>query len=327
MSRHRVDLNLLRVFEAVLLSRSVSAAGRELGVTPSAVSHALGRLRQALDDDLFVPGEGGMAPTPRAVELSRGIRDGLALIDGAISVRPFDPAKSVRTFRIAATEYGAITLVAPLVERLAVAAPEVELRIFPLARLDVARHLDDGRLDMLIGWFSDLPERIRRKALVEDREAVVVRPGHPLTRAPVTLERIFDFPFLVVELTGTDEQTAEGFLDDRGIWRRVWIDRLLIESGIDKGDLVGHVAVSVPYYSAVAPMLAVSDMVATVPYHLARRYADEGRLAMIDLPYEPLAAQAEVVWHQRSDNDAGMQWLLAELSGVTPGGSVESAQK
>lgn len=318
MTRHRVDLNLLRVFEAVLHNRSVSAAGRELGVTPSAVSHALGRLRQALGDDLFVPENGRMEPTARAVELSRGIRDGLALIDGAISIRPFVAAESVRTFRIAATEYGAITLLAPLVERLAVAAPEIELRVVPLGRLDVVRQLDDGRLDMVIGWFGDMPERTRRKALVEDREAVVVRPGHPLTREQVTLERIFAFPFLVVELTGTEEQAVEGFLDDRGVWRRVWIDRLLIESGIEKGDLVGHVAVSVPYYAAVAPMLAVSDMVATLPQRLAERAVAEGRLAMLELPYEPLAAQAEVVWHQRSDSDAGMQWLLAELASGAP---------
>lgn len=304
-----------------MLHRSVSGAGRELGVTPSAASHALSRLRQALGDELFVPGEAGMEPTARALDLAPGIRGGLALIDEAITVGPFVPAESVRTFRIAATEYGAVQLLAPSAGRLARAAPEIELRILPYGRMDVIQQLDDGRLDLVLGWFGEVPDRMRRRVVVEDREAVVVRPGHPLTEGPVTLERIFAFPFLVVELTGTEEQAVEGFLDDRGVWRRVWIDRLLIETGNGREDLVGHVAVSVPYYAAVPPMLAATDMVATLPLSLARRAAEEGRLAVLDLPYEPLAVQVEAVWHQRADRDAGLQWLIAELAeGAAAGG-------
>ncbi len=320
MSRQRVDLNLFRVFESVLEHRSVSGAARVLGVTPSAVSHALGRLRQALGDDLFVPGESGMEPTKRALDLAPRVRDGLALIDGAISVRPFEPAESVRTFRIAATEYSATTMVAPLAGRLARVAPGIELRVFPYSRLDVARNLDDGRIDLVLGWFGEVPERMCRKVIAADQEAVVVRPGHPLSEGTVTLERIFDYPFLVVELTGSEEPAVEGFLDDRGVWRRVWIDRLLIETGPGDQDLVGHVALSVPYYAAVPPALAVSDMVATLPLSLAREAEAQGRVVILDLPYEPLAVELEVLWHQRGDRDPGLRWLIDQIAEVMEAG-------
>jgi DNA-binding transcriptional LysR family regulator len=156
--------------------------------------------------------------------------------------------------------------------------------------------------------------------LGEDREAVVVRPGHPLAAGPVTLERIFAFPFLVVELTGSGDPGTEGFLDDRGVWRRVWIDRLLIETG-HGGELVGHVAVSVPYYAAVPPMLAETDMVASLPLRLARRAVEAGQVVMLDLPYEPLTVPFEVIWHQRADRDPAVQWLIGELGQCLDGPS------
>lgn len=313
MSRQRVDLNLFRVFEAVMLHRSIRGASRDLGVTPSAVSHALARLRQALQDDLFVAGENGMKPTVRALELAPGIRGGLAQLDESFDRKPFLPLESVRTFRIAATEYGAAIVLAPLVSRLAKTAPDIQLRVFPYSRMDVVQHLDEDRIDLVISWFGELPERMRRTAILKDEEAVVVRPGHPLTEAPVTLERLFAFHFLVVELTGTEEQANDGFLDDRGVLRRVWIDRLLIEMGEGERDLLGHVAVSLPHYTAVPLMLRGTDMVATLPLNLARASAERGELVVLDLPYEPLTVQVEAVWHERADHDTGLQWMIGEL--------------
>lgn len=313
MARKRIDLNLFRVFQAIMLHRSVSGASRDLGVTPSAVSHALARLREALGDQLFVGSEAGMEPTPRALEIAPRIRDGLALVDDAISSGPFVPTESDRVFRVAATEYGAVVILAPLAQHLARVAPDVELRIFPYSRMDTIRHLDDGRLDLVLGWFGEIPDRIVRTLVCEDREAVVVRPGHPLTEGAVTLERLFAFPFLIVEMTGTERQAVEGFIDDRGVWRRVWIDRLLMEMGGRDKDVVGRVAVSVPYYAAVPSMLGTTDMIATVPLSLARISVAQGRMVILDLPYEPLTVRVEAIWHQRGERDPGLQWLIAQI--------------
>ncbi len=313
MTIRRVDLNLFRVFEAVMQHRSVRGASQELWVTASAVSHALSRLRQAIGDELFVSGVTGMEPTARALELAPGIRDGLGRIDLAMTAAPFIPAETFRTFRIAATDYVAATILPHLVSRLSVMAPQIDLRVFPFSRTDVVRHLDDGRLDFVMGWFRDLPDRMRRATIVVESEAVVVRAGHPLTEGTVTKERLFAFPHIVVELTGTEDQTTDGFMDDRGVWRRVWIERLLMEMGDDDQGLVGRVAVSVPHYAAVPPMLRVSDMVATLPRSLAGPEVQHGGLVMLDLPYEPLLVPVEMVWHQRADRDGGAQWLIREL--------------
>ncbi len=314
MSLQRIDLNLFRAFEAILEQGSVSGAAKTLGVTPSAVSHALPRLRRALDDELFVHGDHGMEPTRRALDLAPSIRDGLGRIDEAIGARPFVPADATRAFRISLTDFGAVALLPGLIRRLSEVAPQVELRVFPCNRTDVIRHLDEGRIDLVVSWFADLPPRMRRTPLFLEKEAVVVRREHPLTEGPVTLARLLGFPFLVVELTGSEDQGSDGFMDERGVWRRVWIDRLVIETSAKDKDMVGHVAVSLPHFAAVPDILAGTDMVATLPERLARRAVDQGVLAILDLPYEPLEVSFDAIWHQRSDRDAGLQWLLETLA-------------
>jgi DNA-binding transcriptional LysR family regulator len=313
MSLERIDLNLFRVFEAILHERSVAGAARVLGVTPSAVSHALSRLRRALGDELFLQGEGGMEPNARALELAPSVRGGLTLLEDALASRPFVAEESARTFRISASDYGTAAILAGLIERLGGANPMLQLRIFPYSRVDVIRHLDEGRLDLVIGWFGELPPRMRRTHLLVEKEAVVVRPGHPLTEGPVALERLLEFQYVVVEATGTEDQPSDGFIDERGVWRRVWIDRLLLENSAKDKDVVGHVAVSLPHYAAVPEILAATDMVATLPERLARRAMDNGTLVILDLPYEPLNVDVEAVWHQRAERDSGVQWLLKEL--------------
>jgi DNA-binding transcriptional LysR family regulator len=154
---------------------------------------------------------------------------------------------------------------------------------------------------------------MRRATIDHESEAIVVRAGHPLTEAPVTKERLFAYPYVVVELTGTEEDTIDGFVDDRGVWRRVWIERLLIETGDDDQGLVGRVAVAVPHFAAVPSIVCQTDMVATLPRRLALRFAEQHDLVILDLPYAPLEVPIELVWHQRADRDAGTQWLMGEF--------------
>lgn len=314
MSVQRVDLNLFRVFEVILQCRSVSGASKELGVTASAVSHALARLRQAMGDDLFVHGKTGMEPTARALEIAPSIREGLGRLESAFNLVPFVAATTPRTFRISATDYGTTIILSRLVTRIAAVAPQLELRIFPYNRMDVIQHLDEGRLDLIIGWFDDVPERLKRTQVVKEREAIVVRKGHPLTEGDVSRERLFSYPFVVVELSGSGEQTPDGFMDERGVWRRVWIDRLLIETQ-DEG-AVAHVAVSLPHYAGIADILSQTDMVATLPERMAHRLVAAGTHLMLQLPYTPLEVSADAVWHQRGERDGGLQWLLGELVDV-----------
>jgi DNA-binding transcriptional LysR family regulator len=310
----RVDLNLFRVFDVVMQQRSVSRAAKALSVTPSAISHSLSRLRDAIDDELFVLGVSGMQPTPRAVELASDIRKGLQNFHSALMTKPFVPARAIRTFRIAASDYVSTLVLPRLIQRLAETAPNIDLRIFPLSRLDAVHQLEGDRLDLLIGWFGGLPDTVHRSSLYKEQEAMVVRAGHPLTKARITKQRLFQFPHVVVEMTGTEENEQDGFMDDEGVLRRVWIERALLEFQDKNLSLAGRAAVCVPYFAAVIPILEMTDMVATLPRRLAFRLAQRDSIVLLKLPYKPITVEVEMVWHERVVRDPGFRWIREVLA-------------
>jgi DNA-binding transcriptional LysR family regulator len=319
----QIDLNLFRVFELVMQHRNLALPARELGVIPSAVSHALNRLRDALGDELFSRVGKNMEPTPFALELAPTIHDGLSRLATAVTSAPFTPGRTARTFHIAASDYATIIVLAPLVERVTVAAPRVNLRLFPANRMDVIRYLDETRVDLALGWFGDLPERMHRATVVVEREAILFRAGHPLTLHAVTGDSLLAFPRIVVELTGSEEQADGGFLIDRGASRRVWIDRLLVSTAEHSEGAVGQVAVSVPYFTAVPPMLAITDMVAFLPLSIALRFAKHGECVVLEPPHTAAEVPLELVWHERVDLDAGVRWLKQELLDASSAGTTK----
>jgi DNA-binding transcriptional LysR family regulator len=310
----KIDLNLFRVFDAVMQQRSVSRAAKALSVTPSAISHSLSRLRDAIDDELFIPGVSGMQPTPRAVELASDIGKGLQNFHSALMTKPFVPARAIRMFRIVASDHVSILVLPRLIQRLSETAPNIDLRIFPLSRLDAVRQLEGDRLDLLIGWFGRLPDTLHRSSLYKEQEAMVVRAGHPLTKARITKQRLFQFPHVVVEVTGTEEQEQDGFMDDEGVFRRVWMERALLEFQDKNVSLVGRAAVCVPYFAAVAPMLEMTDMVATLPRRLAVWLAERNSIVLLELPYKPITLEVEMVWHDRLARDPGFRWIREALA-------------
>lgn len=308
-----VDLNLFRVFETMMRRRSVAAAARELNVTASAVSHALARLRQALHDPLFVSTSEGMAPTPRALELAPTVSEGLGRLAEALSTSSFHPSTSGRSFALGMSDYAATIILPAIVERIGQTGPNVDLRIFPLSRKDLIEQLDAGRLDMAFGWFASVPPRMGRMPAVIEGEALVVREGHPLTQEKVTLKRLFAFPHVVVELLGAGERALDGFVEEQGVERRVWIERLLLERENPAGGLVGRVAVSMPHYTSVATLISGSDMVATLPRRLAERETGRAAIVMLKPPYEPMPVTIEAIWAQRTERDAGFRWFVDEV--------------
>ena len=324
MKIERLDLNLFRVFDMIMVHRSVAAASRDLGVTASAVSHALTRLRKLLDDEVFVAGPNGMVPTQKAIELAPSIRQGLGSLVRALEARPFTPAQMVRTFGIACSDLPGITILPIVMTRLLSFAPNASLKVLPMGRMDIVESLDDGRIDLVVGWFDKLPDRLRRHTLMQEEEAMVVRAGHPLTQQSVTRQQLFAFPHTVVEFTGSKAEAGDGFLDERGVVRRTWIERLLVEASGRSRDVVGRVTLTLPSYGAVAAIVEATDMIATLPRRLAQRSVDRDGLVMLDLPYSPLCVAVEVVWHERSDSNPGLCWLIEQFKAAAA--QVEAAE-
>src|SRR5712675_2553936 len=152
-----VDLNLLRVFDAVLREKSVTTAAAGLRLTQPAVSNALARLRALFDDALFVRTQAGMDATPFARELGEPVRQALALLESALAHGPgFDAATSARAFRFYMSDLGQIEFLPPLIERLQRVAPGVRLEAVALDVDDIAGALPAGTLDLATGFLPGL---------------------------------------------------------------------------------------------------------------------------------------------------------------------------
>src|SRR6202011_3561313 len=177
-----IDLNLLVVFDAIMRDRSVTRAGRRLGLSQPAMSHALTRLRYMLTDELFVRSPNGMMPTPRADERATPIRIALDGLQQSLEPVQFEPSKATTTFRIAVDNYAAIVLVAPIAAHIAKIAPGVALDFRPSGTLNVPELLDRSELHLAIAPPGADGERFSVRRLLQDQFVVVHRKGHPAAK-------------------------------------------------------------------------------------------------------------------------------------------------
>src|SRR5437763_2064106 len=178
-----LDLNLLRVFDAVLQQRSVTAAAARLGLTQPAVSNALARLRALFGDALFVRTPAGMEATPFARGVAEPVRQALALLDSALAHGPgFDPATATRPFRFYMSDLGQVEFLPPLVERVQREAPGVRLEAAALDVEDIADALGTGALDLAIGFLPGLRPPVRRRPLFRDPVIALRRADHGMSR-------------------------------------------------------------------------------------------------------------------------------------------------
>lgn len=301
------DLNLLRVFDVLLEERNVTRAGARLGLTQSAVSHALNRLRYALNDELFVRGPSGMQPTPRALEMGPQVHAALTQLQSAIALSDFDPRISERRFTITAGAYACAVLVPPLVDRMAREAPLAELAIVEQTP-DMLDALDARRVDFLVGGVVSAPDRFERETILTEELVWVVRGGHSLTAArEVTLAKLASIPHVVIA------RSAQGGIAGPG--RRTiatqasWEDAGAFEAALAARGLKRRIGVSVPdTYSALA-VAARSEMATLIPRRLAQASAQSGRVALIEPPYPSPAVEVSLLYLKERLNDPAIAWM------------------
>jgi DNA-binding transcriptional LysR family regulator len=211
-----LDLNLIRIFDALMEDRSVRRAALRLGLTQSAISHALNRLRYHLNDGVFVRTRDGMVPTARAIQISGPLREAMRSIEVTLGAAKFDPLKSERCLILAANDMMTATAGARLVTVLRKAAPNVDLVIRPATRIDLAEQLDMGLIDVALGVFSDVPARFQSAVMPPLNDIAVLRSGHP-AGAEVTLEALGRYPIAAVSLGGTKAGAIGGYFLERGL--------------------------------------------------------------------------------------------------------------
>lgn len=310
MSIGRMDLNLLKVFDAVYEDRNLVLAGRRLNLTQSAVSHALGRLRELVGDELFMRTGKGMVPTGRATAMAPSLRDSLRRIEATLGVEPFSPDRSQRKFVIAANDHTTAVIVAPLSRELQKAAPGVDLVIRPSTRLDLAEQIDLGRIDLAIGIFSQVPPRLNARTLMSQGEAILMRKGHPASRRKLTLADLSKYPLVTLSVGGQEEGAIDGFILERGLARQSeMFDRHALEEALLQAGQKARVRITVPHSLAIPALLRDTDMLSIVPASLAMALSKNSDLLRRQPPYQAGTTTIRAVWHGRDEHDVGHSWL------------------
>jgi DNA-binding transcriptional LysR family regulator len=284
-----VDLNLLVVFDALMQERNVTKAASRVALSQPALSHALGRLRHMLKDDLFVRSPKGMIPTPRAEELALPVRRALDELQHSLEPPQFDPAKAERNFRIAVDNYAAIVLVAPLTARITKTAPGVTLEFRPSGTLNMADLLDRGLLDVAIGPLANPGERFSGQTLLTDSFVALMRRTHPAAGArKLTIEAFAALQHLEI----SSSRDATDFID----------------AALSRKKLSRRITLRAPFLSAVR-ILATSDAVAVLPRRIARELTGYRPLLVRDLPFATPEVQTAMTWPRWLDNQPAHRWL------------------
>lgn len=298
-----VDLNLLVSLDALLTERSVTGAARRLGLSPSAVSRTLARLRRVTGDPLLVQAGRTLAPTPYAEELSGRVhaltREALAVLRP--TVRPLDLASLDRTFTIRAGEGFVELIAAPLVAAITKAAPHVRLRFVPKPDKD-AQPLREGRIDLEIGVLGTAAPEVRTQLLLRDRYVGVARVGHPLLDAEVvTPKRYAACSHVVASRRGEFSEPVDDALAELGLKRTVCL--------------------VVPGYPDAMRIARCSELVAVVPRSglgnaLVTDHAAILGLESFELPVRTPEFNISAIWHPRLDADPAHRWLRDTIAAV-----------
>jgi DNA-binding transcriptional LysR family regulator len=292
-----IDLNLLSVFQEVYRERQISAAARRLGLTQSAVSNALARLRRTFGDELFVRTAHGMQPTPLAQQMAEPIGAAMAQVALALSQRSrFDPATSGRRFTLAMTDVGEVYFMPVLIDRCRAIAPNVEIASSRANGLTLKDDMETGRVDLAIGAFEDVSEALYHRALFRQRFVSMFRKDHPLAKGKVDLARFVAAPHLIVDAAQSPYDRINGLLEKAGV--------------------TAGARFRVPHFTAVPYIVSTSELVVTVPQKLAESAASPFGLKWIEPPLALPTLQTNVFWHRRFNHDPGIQWLRGLIAEV-----------
>ena len=311
-----LDLNLLRVLDALVEERSATRAGERLGLSQSAVSHALNRLRHALKDELFVRSSDGLEPTPRAAQIAAQVRPGLLQLQVAVMDTEFSPATTDRQFVIACNDYACAAIVPGLMARLRDTAPMANLRVVP-NQVGAADALQSGRVDLAIGAFGHIPDRFATENLFQEIAGLGAQRRQSRGRAPMTLERLAELPHLIIALTGEDARAVDGVLVDHGLeWRVMRDDAGAFQEALAARGLRRRIGLTVPHVLAAPRIVARSDMAALVPRRLAIAYAERYRLKLVEPPYPSPPYDVTVLWDRGHGSHPAVAWLRGLLREV-----------
>lgn len=290
----RLDAGLLLVFEEVLRSGNLSRAAERLALTPSAVSHALSRLRDIFDDPLFLRRPQGVVATARALALREPVARALAALRSALTEEGgFRPASIDRLFQIVALDALIVTLAPKLLARLSRDAPQARFAFRSLGRDDTLKAIREGRIDLALGVYDAPDPGLLTIGLGRESFAVVARKGNPELRNGLSLEAWLATDHIIVSAAGDLRGAVDPILAVRGLTRRT--------------------RAAMPQFLAAFATVAASDATASVPASLARTFAERFGLAIYPPPIEIAPFELKILRARAAAPDPALDWLAEQI--------------
>jgi DNA-binding transcriptional LysR family regulator len=284
-----IDLNLLRLFDAVYRTCNVSRAAESLDLTQPAASQGLTRLRLLIKDPLFVRAGGGVQPTPKADRLADAVRSALATLEQALNETAlFEPLQSRKVFRLHMSDIGEGRFLPDLMVALRRLAPGVRLETSPLASSDMASALDSGRIDFAFGFLPTVKDT-QRVQLLKDRYIVLLRAGHPFVKR---------------------RRSGQALLDDlrqlEFVAVRTHSDTLRI---LQLMQLEDRLRLTTEHFMVLPSIVKGTDLGVVMPRNIAQMFAATGGYAIIEPPLPLREFTVSLHWSKRFEMDPGNRWL------------------
>ena len=295
-----IDLNLLRLFDAVYRTRNVSRAAESLELTQPAVSQGLRRLRLLIKDPLFTRAPGGVQPSPKADRLADAVHSALGTIEQAFNETvQFEPLQSRKTFRLHMSDIGESRFLPALMMGLRERAPGVRVEACALAASTIVDALDSGRIDFAIGFLPTVKDT-QRVQLLKDRYVVLLRDGHPFVlkfnrrkrSGLALLEDLRQLEFVAV---------------------RTHSDTLRILQLLQLED---RLRLTTEHFMVLPAIVRATDLGVVMPRNIALGFAESGGYAIIEPPFPLRDFTVSLHWSKRFESDPGNQWLREVMLGL-----------
>lgn len=288
------DLNLLRVFVVISELQNLTAAGERLGLTQPAISHALRRLRNHLDDPLFVRTPSGMAPTDAARKLGVPLNQAFGIISQALQqLARFEPSTAGRVFRLSMSDMAQSRFLPPLLGRLAEVAPGIRLEVSTVPVHDLGAAMRNGAIDLALGFIPDLGAGCISQTLFWDEFVCMVRSGHPLRKRAPTQHELAQLQYVVAESSSTGHRVA---------MRQLEASRFS-----------PSVAARLPHFIVASQIVQQTDLAMLFPRSIAECLNRGRAFRIFPLPFALPRFEVQVHWHERFSADPGLVWLRAQV--------------
>ena len=291
MNLSKVDLNLFVVFDAIYSEANLTRAGQIVGITQPAVSNALARLRETFNDPLFVRTAQGMVPTPMAQNIITPVRTALQQLRISVQEsRTFNPQQAGKTYRISMTDLSEAVVLPSLFQRLHRLAPGVTVDSMQARRRDTTSELAAGRLDFAVDLPLNTDPQVRHVKLLEDHYVCAMRPDHPLSKAPLSLDAYLSLSHIHI----SSRRNGLGY-----------VDLALGKQGIQR-----RIALRSQHYLMACAVLRETNMAMTVPERFARNQALHFcALPVADVP----VLETHLYWHESTDQDPANRWMREQI--------------